>query len=36
MPTVEDVALLAAFLGSDDARSITGSLHLVDAGYTAT
>ena len=35
MPTVEDVALLAAFLGSDDARSITGSLHLVDAGYTA-
>jgi NAD(P)-dependent dehydrogenase (short-subunit alcohol dehydrogenase family) len=36
MPTVEDVALLAAFLASDDARSITGSLHLVDAGYTAT
>lgn len=31
----EDIAASVAFLGSDDARFITGSLHLVDGGYTA-
>lgn len=32
--TPEDIAASVAFLGSDDARFITGSLHLVDGGYT--
>ena len=33
--SVEDVAALVAFLSSDEAAGVTGSLHLVDAGYTA-
>lgn len=33
--TPEDVAAMAAFLLSDDARSVTGSAHLVDGGITA-
>jgi enoyl-[acyl-carrier protein] reductase I len=33
--TQEDVANLAAFLGSDLARNITGQTIFVDAGYSA-
>jgi NAD(P)-dependent dehydrogenase (short-subunit alcohol dehydrogenase family) len=35
VPPPEDVVPLALFLASDEARSITGSIHQVDAGYTA-
>jgi NAD(P)-dependent dehydrogenase (short-subunit alcohol dehydrogenase family) len=35
VPPPEDVAPLALFLASDEARSITGSIHQIDAGYTA-
>ena len=35
IPSIEDVAALVAFLSSDEAAGVTGSLHLVDAGYTA-
>jgi 3-oxoacyl-[acyl-carrier protein] reductase len=34
-PTPENVAATVAWLGSDDAAGVTGSVHLVDAGYTA-
>jgi NAD(P)-dependent dehydrogenase (short-subunit alcohol dehydrogenase family) len=34
--TPEDVAAMVAFLLSDDARSVTGSAHLVDGGITAS
>lgn len=34
--TAEDVAAMTAFLLSDDARSVTGSAHLVDGGITAS
>ncbi len=30
----EDIAATVAFLGSDEAKSTTGALYLVDAGYT--
>jgi NAD(P)-dependent dehydrogenase (short-subunit alcohol dehydrogenase family) len=33
-PQPEDIAATVAFLGSDEARAITGQLHLVDAGFT--
>ena len=33
-PQAEDVAAMVAFLGSDDARAVTGGLHLVDGGFT--
>jgi len=33
--TPEDVAAMTAFLLSDEARSVTGSAHLVDGGFTA-
>ena len=33
-PEAEDIAATVAFLGSDDARAITGQLHLVDGGFT--
>ena len=33
-PQAEDIAATVAFLGSDDARAITGQLHLVDGGFT--
>jgi NAD(P)-dependent dehydrogenase (short-subunit alcohol dehydrogenase family) len=32
----DDIAAAVAYLGSDDARFVTGSLYLVDGGYTAT
>ena len=31
----EEVAAFAVFLASDDARSMTGGIHVVDSGYTA-
>jgi NAD(P)-dependent dehydrogenase (short-subunit alcohol dehydrogenase family) len=34
--TPDDIAATVAYLGSDDARFVTGSLYLVDGGYTAT
>lgn len=34
-PGAEDVAALCAFLLSDEAAGITGSAHMVDAGFTA-
>jgi NAD(P)-dependent dehydrogenase (short-subunit alcohol dehydrogenase family) len=34
--TPQDVAAMVAFLLSDDARSVTGSAHLVDGGITAS
>ena len=34
-PTPEDIAATVAWLGSDDAAAVTGSVHLVDAGFTA-
>jgi NAD(P)-dependent dehydrogenase (short-subunit alcohol dehydrogenase family) len=34
-PTPEDVAATVAWLGSHDAAAVTGSVHLVDAGFTA-
>lgn len=34
--TPEDVAAMAAFLLSEDAKSVTGSAHLVDGGITAS
>ncbi len=33
--TMEEIAAVVAFLGSDEARIITGSLYLADGGYTA-
>ena len=33
-PQAEDVAATVAFLGSDEARAITGALYMVDAGFT--
>ncbi len=35
LPSVEDVAGMIAYLGSDDAAAVSGSVHLVDCGYTA-
>jgi NAD(P)-dependent dehydrogenase (short-subunit alcohol dehydrogenase family) len=35
LPDTDDVAATVSFLGSQDARSLTGSVHIVDAGYTA-
>jgi NAD(P)-dependent dehydrogenase (short-subunit alcohol dehydrogenase family) len=35
VPSPEEIVPLALFLASDEARSITGSIHPVDAGYTA-
>ena len=31
----EDIAATVAFLGSDEAKSTTGAIYMVDAGYTA-
>ena len=33
-PEAEDIAATVAFLGSDEARSTTGALYLVDGGFT--
>ena len=35
VPGPEGVVPLALFLASDEALAITGSIHQVDAGYTA-
>ena len=35
LPAVEDVAGMIAYLGSDDAAAVSGSVHPVDCGYTA-
>lgn len=34
--TIEDVGHSAAFLAGDGAKSITGTVHFVDAGYHIT
>ncbi len=34
-PEPEDIAATVAFLGSDEAKGVTGALYLVDGGYTA-
>lgn len=33
--TAEDVAKLAMYLASDDAEMVTGSMQVLDGGYTA-
>jgi NAD(P)-dependent dehydrogenase (short-subunit alcohol dehydrogenase family) len=33
-PQPEDIAATVAFLGSDEAKAVTGQLHLVDGGFT--
>ena len=35
LPSVDEVAALTCFLLSDDARAITGSIQMIDAGWTA-
>lgn len=35
LPEVQDIAAAVAYLGSEDAAAVTGSVHMVDAGYTA-
>ena len=35
LPSLENVAGMIAYLGSDDAAAVSGSVHLVDCGYTA-
>jgi enoyl-[acyl-carrier-protein] reductase (NADH) len=31
----EDIAAFAVFLASDEARRLTGGIHVADSGYTA-
>ena len=33
-PQPEDIAAAVAFLGSDEARAVTGALYMVDSGFT--
>ena len=33
--TAEDVAKLAVYIASDDAEMVTGSMQVLDGGYTA-
>ena len=33
--TAEDMAKLAVYLASDDAEMVTGSMQVLDGGYTA-
>jgi NAD(P)-dependent dehydrogenase (short-subunit alcohol dehydrogenase family) len=35
-PQPEDIAATVAFLGSDEARAITGGLYMVDSGFTVS
>ena len=35
LPSLENVAGMIAYLGSDDAAAVSGSVHLIDCGYTA-
>ncbi|OFX00837.1 MAG: hypothetical protein A3E78_07625 [Alphaproteobacteria bacterium RIFCSPHIGHO2_12_FULL_63_12] len=35
LPTAEEVASMVCFLASDEARSVTGSAHMIDGGYVA-
>ncbi|MFA7588146.1 MAG: SDR family oxidoreductase [Novosphingobium sp.] len=35
LPTAADIAAAVVYLGSNDAASVTGAVHMVDAGYTA-
>lgn len=36
LPSAEEVAALVAYLGSDEARTVTGTAHLIDSGFTAS
>ncbi|MCB2096915.1 MAG: SDR family oxidoreductase [Parvularculaceae bacterium] len=36
LPTPEEVAAMVCYLASDEARAVTGSAHLIDAGYAAS
>ena len=36
LATIEDVGAMAAFLASDQARNITGGVHLIDCGFSIT
>ncbi|MEP6868981.1 MAG: SDR family NAD(P)-dependent oxidoreductase, partial [Novosphingobium sp.] len=35
LPQASDIAATICFLASEEARAVTGSVHMVDAGYTA-
>lgn len=35
LPSADDVAAMAAYLASHEASAVTGSMHIIDVGYTA-